>query len=202
VCACEGRIAIAYLFPDIEPSEYSWEPAGFQSVVDLANGSRQVTEFSPFNQRTFSLRYSMEDESAMWTSVYPHFDANKARRFSFFDFWSIPWVTLIPFATGDGVTRTFYVSAKETTGLAIFVGGVSKPFTLAGIGPEGEDGITLSVANTPALGAQLAWTAARARRKFQVWYFGGANAPARIKPVPIEGGLWGAELQLIEEVAA
>ena len=73
---------------------------------------------------------------------------------------------------------------------------------LGDAGVEGEALVTLSIADTPAAGAVLTWTAARARRKFPVSYYGGQNTPATIKPVPVEGGLWGAELQFIEEIAA
>jgi hypothetical protein len=144
----------------------------------------------------------MEDEHALWELIVPHFEACKSVPFTFFDFWLIPWPTPLSLATGDGATRTFYVPAKESQGLVVRVDGTPRAASVAaGIGPEGEDAVTFSVADTPASGALLTWTAARARRRFVVWYFGGANSPARIKPIPVEGGLWGVELQLIEEIA-
>jgi len=175
--------AATTVFPDVYPSDYSWEPTAFQSVLDLANGSRQVTEFSPDLQRVFSLRYAMEDDDFLWRQLMPHFNANKAATFSFFDFWQIPWPEGMPFATGDGISRTFYPPAKEVEGLTIFVDGTA------------HDDLT------PESGASLAWTALRARRKFTVWYYGGPNTPPKLKPLPIDGGIWGAELQLIEELA-
>jgi hypothetical protein len=192
------------LFPDIYPSvEYFWAPRAQQNVLDLANGSRQVNETSPFLQREFTLRYGAEDDAEFWGLIFPHFEANRGGIFSFYDFWLIPHATPVRFAIGDGATRTFTLPAKEAEDVVIRVNNAPRSAMLLGdAGVEGETLVTFSVADTPALGSVLTWTAARARRKFRVSYYGGPNTPATIKPIPVEGGLWGTELQLIEEIVA
>ena len=191
------------VFPDIEPSDYSWEASPVATVLDLANRSRQVNETSPRLQRLFNLRYTMEDDGVVWEELFPHFEAQRSTIFPFFDFWSIPWATPIPFATGDGETTTFVVPAAATEGLAVLVDGLPRAFTLlAAEGADGEDVIVFAGGSTPSPGAVISWSAAYARRRFPVWYYGGANTPPTFKPLPIEGGHWALDVQLIEDINA
>jgi hypothetical protein len=192
-------------FPDIYPSlDYFWVPEADQTVLDLANRSRQVNQHSPYDRRRFTMHYGMEDDHTMWEVLMPHYDAHKGERFSFFDFWRIPWPREIHVATGDESTSRFALPAKEVEGAVVRVGGIVIPALAAtlfvGTGPEGEDEIQLS-AVAPA-GADITFTASYARRKFTVWYDGGASAPATVKPVPVEGGLWGLELALVEDIGS
>jgi hypothetical protein len=191
-------------FPDLYPSlEYFWEFEADQTVLDLANKSRQVNQHSPFDRRVFTLRYGMEDDHEMWEVLMPHFSANKAQIFPLFDFWRIPWPDPLHVATGNGSIRRFTLPAKETTGVVARVANAVRAATLfSGTGPDGADEIEFTPANTPATGAEIAFTASFARRRFLVWYFGGQNAPASIKPTPVEGGLWGADIQLIEDIGS
>jgi hypothetical protein len=193
---------LANPFPDVYPSlEYFWEPEADQTVIDLGNKSRQVNQHSPFDRRRFTLRYGMEDDATMWQVLYPHYDAHKGETFTFFDFWRIPWARSIHVATGNGATRRFTLPAKECEAVSSRVGSTATPATLfSGTGIEGADEIEFTSA--PATGADISFTVAYARRRFTVWYDGGPNEAATVKPVPVEGGLWGAEIHLIEDIGS
>jgi len=195
---------LANPFPDLYPSlEYFWESEADQTVLDLANKSRQVNQHSPYDRRRFTLRYGMEDDATMWQVLYPHYDAHKGETFTFFDFWRIPWARPIHVATGDGSTRRFMLPAKECEGLVARVGPTTTAATLfSGTGVEGADEIEFSAASTPAAGSDISFTAAYARRRFLVWYDGGPNSAATVKPVPVDGGLWGVEIHLVEEIGS
>ena len=185
-------------FPELVPDGYAWTPQSFQTRIDLANGEQQIHEPYPGIQRVFEFEYSMLERAEMWQQLMPHFYANKARPFTLFDFWEIPWVDE-PFATGDGSSAVFYLPAKAVEGLTVYVNANATPVTLApGLGAEGEDRITF--ASAPPAGARLAFSCSSSRRRFTVTYFAGPNTPPQLQPVPLEGGLWGARFQLIERI--
>lgn len=187
-------------FPELEPDDYHWSATAFQTRANLANGETQINEPHPALQRVFDVGYSMLEAPEMWQQLVPHFEANKGRTFTLLDFWEIPWVDQ-KLGTGDGATRIFLVPAKAIQGLVIKVSGVVKtPTFVPDIGPESEGQITFALADTPAAGAPILWSAASARRRFTVLYYSGPNTPPRFDPIPIDGGLWGARFQLLEKI--
>jgi hypothetical protein len=161
-------------FPDISPDEggYSRTKRRFQNVKRARDGGVQINAAHPNSIRTYTLSWSMLS-TAERDSMSEHLDANGDGFFPYFD--AVPRsATDRAVGTGDNVTATFTLPAKEVSGLLVKVGVVTKTAGVhynlqVGTGSNGEDQIVFSAGNIPAV-EPITFSASFQRERVTVFY--------------------------------
>jgi hypothetical protein len=161
-------------FPDISPDEggYSRTKRRFQNVKRARDGGVQINAAHPNSIRTYTLSWSMLS-SAERDSMSEHLDANGDGFFAYFD--AVPRsATDRAVGTGDSITATFTLPAKEVAGLVVKVDGVTKTAGVhynhqVGTGADGADQIVFTAGNIPAADP-IVFSATSQRERVNVFY--------------------------------
>jgi hypothetical protein len=163
-------------FPDISPDEggYSRTKRRFQNVKRARDGGVQINAPHPNSIRVYTLSWSLLT-SVERDLLSEHLDSDGDGFFPYFDAVPRSVASDRAVGTGDGITASFTLPAREVSGLVVKVNGVTKTAGVhyniqVGTGTNGEDQIVFTGGNIPPATHPIVFTATSQRERVTVFY--------------------------------